>query len=277
MITSFIITFREILEISLIIGIILSYLIKTNQEEHNNVVYVAIASAVLASIIGAYLFESLAGGFEGTAEQIFEGISMIIASFMLTFMILWMLKQKHIAIDLHNKIDKVIIKKHKTGLFFLVFISILREGIELVLFLGAASFLSAENNLFGAMAGMVVAALFGYFIYVLGKRINLKIFFNVTSVLLILFAAGMLMRSIGEFQEAGVLPNPIDHVWDLNPNLNEDGSYPLFHEKGYIGSIAKGLVGYSASPSLLQVIAYILYLIVIFMLYRNIEKLHKVI
>lgn len=277
MITSFIIMFREILEIALIIGIILSYLIKTKKEENNNAVYIAVISAIVASIIGAYLFNTLAGGFEGTAEQIFEGVSMLIASIMLTFMILWMLKQKHIVVELHDKLDKVTIKKQKTGIFFLVFFSVLREGIEIVLFLSAANFVSAENNLFGAFLGMITAIFFGYMIYVLGKRINLKLFFNVTSVLLILFAAGMFGRSVGEFQEAGVLPATIEHVWDLNPQINSDGSYPLLHEEGYIGSIAKGLVGYSASPSLLQVIAYLSYILIIFLLYKNINKLHKII
>ena len=87
MISSFIITFRETLEAALIIGIILAYLAKTKKERYNKIVYIGIISAVVASMMGAFLFNTLAGGFEGKAEQMFEGISMLFAAFLLTFMI----------------------------------------------------------------------------------------------------------------------------------------------------------------------------------------------
>src|SRR3989338_8742409 len=149
--SSFIITFRETLEAALIFGIILSYLIKTKRERYNNIVYLGIASAIIASIIGSFLFNSLAGGFTGRAEEIFEGISMIFAALLITFMILWMLKQKHIVLELHEKVGREIKEQHKVGLFLLVFASVLREGIETVIFLRAASFASAaENNVVGA-------------------------------------------------------------------------------------------------------------------------------
>ena len=113
--SSFIITFRETLEAALIVGIILAYLIKTKRERYNNIVYLGIASAIIASIIGSFLFNSLAGGFTGRAEEIFEGISMIFAAFLITFMILWMLKQKHIVVELHEKVDREIHEQHKAG------------------------------------------------------------------------------------------------------------------------------------------------------------------
>ena len=278
MISSFIITFRETLEAALIVGIILSYLLKTKKDKYNNVVYLGIISAIVASIIGALLFNALAGGFEGRAEEIFEGITMVFASLLITFMILWMLKQKHIALELHQKVEKEINEQHKLGLFLLVFVSVLREGIETVIFLGAAS-LSAttENSLIGAILGLIVAIILGYIIFIGSKKINLKAFFNTTSILLILFSAGLLAHGVHEFQEAKVLPTYIEHVWDINPSLNPDGSYPLFHEEGAIGSIAKGLFGYNGNPSLLEITSYIAYLILIIFLWRNIDRIHKVI
>ena len=278
MITSFIITFRETLEAALIVGIILAYLIKTKKERYNNIVYIAIVSAIIASIIGAFLFNSLAGGFTGRAEEIFEGIAMLFASFLITFMIIWMLKQKHIAIELHRKVEKEIQEQHKIGLFFLVFISVLREGIETVIFLSAATFVSTtENSLAGALLGLVTAIILGYAMFVGSKKINIKSFFNVTSIILILFAAGLTAHGIHEFQEAKFIPIYIEHVWDINPALNPDGSYPLMHEKGAIGSIAQGLLGYNGNPSLIEVLSYIAYLIGIVFLWKNINKVHKVI
>ena len=269
MISDFIITFRETLEAALIVGIILSYLVKTRKEKYNNIVYLGVSFAIIASIIGAYLFNLLAGGFEGTAEQLFEGITMLIGAFLLTFMIIWMLEQKHIAAELHKKVDKEIDEKHRAGLFSLVFISVFREGIETVIFLRAAASLENGTSMVGALSGILAAVVLGYIIFVIGKKVNLKLFFNATSAMLILFAAGLTAHSVHEFEEAGVLPSIIEHVWDINPPVNADGTYPLLHERGAIGSIAVGLFGYNGNPSLLEVISYITYIIIVAILIRR--------
>lgn len=277
MIESFIITFRETLEAALIIGIVLSYLVKTKQIKYNNIVYLAVVSGIVASIIGAWLFTSLAGGFTGRAEEIFEGITMLIGAALLTTMILWMMKQKHIAQELEHRVAAELNQAHKFGLFLLVFIAVLREGIETVIFLGAASFVSTGNSLIGALAGITVAIFLGYAIFVGSMKINLKKFFNITSILLILFAAGLVAHGIHEFHEAKVIPTVIDHVWDINPIVNSDGSYLLLHEKGYVGSILAGLFGYNGNPSLIEVLSYLIYLVFVFALWKNIERVHKVI
>lgn len=277
MIASFIITFRETLEAALIIGIILAYLVKIKKTKYNNIVYLGVSSAIVASLLGAFLFNHLAGGFTGTAEKIFEGIAMLVGAVLLTFMILWMMKQKHIVTEMHQKIQTKLEDRHKIGLFSLVFISVLREGIETVIFLGAASFISAENGLMGAISGIIAAIVLGYFMFVASKKINLKKFFNWTSVLLILFAAGLFAHGIHEFQEAQIVPTYVEHVWDINPPLNADGSYPALHERGTIGSIAKGLLGYNGNPSLIEVLSYLAYLLLAVILYKNINKIHKVI
>ncbi len=278
MISSFIITFRETLEAALIVGIILAYLVKTKEEKYNPIVYIAVVSAIGASIIGAFLFNALAGGFEGRAEQLFEGISMLFAAFLLTFMILWMMKQKHIVAELHEKVSTELKERHKFGLFSLVFISVLREGIETVIFLGAASFIAAgSNSAIGAILGIIGAIIIGYLLFVLSKKINIKKFFNITSVLLILFAAGLVAHGIHEFEEAGVIPIVVEHVWDINPPQNPDGSYPALHENGAIGSILKGLLGYNGNPSLTEVLSYFAYIILILILWKNIERIHRVI
>ncbi len=277
MISSFIITFRETLEAALIIGIVLSYLIKTKQTRYNNIVYVGVLFGVIASIICALLFVNIAGGFKGRAEQIFEGITMLFGAFLLTTMILCMMKQKHIARELEQRVSKEIYEAHRIGLFLLVFISVLREGIETVIFLGATSFVSTNNNLIWASAGIIAAIFLGYAVFVGSMKINLKKFFSITSILLILFAAGLVAHGVHELQEASIIPVYIEHVWDINPPINLDGSYPLLHEKGYIGSILNGLFGYNGNPSLIEVLSWFGYIILVFVLWRNIEKVHRII
>ena len=277
MIASFIITFRETLEAALIVGIILGYLLRTKQTRYNNVVYIGVISGIVASVIGAILFNKLAGGFEGTAEQIFEGITAFIGSLLLTTMILWMMKQKHISSELQHKVHTETTESHKFGLFSLVFLSVLREGIETVIFLGAASFVSTDNNLIGALIGIIAAIVLGYAIFIGSMKINLKKFFKITNILLILFAAGLVAHGIHEFEEAKIIPSIIEHVWDINPKLNHDGSYPLLHENGHIGGILKGLFGYNGNPSLIEVLSYLAYLLLVLVLWKNVERIHKII
>ena len=277
MIAEFIITFRETLEAALIVGIILSYLYKTKQTKYNNIVYIGIVFGVVMSIIGALLFVNLAGGFEGRTEEIFEGITMLIGAVLLTTMILWMMKQKHIAKELEQKVGLKIDSAQRFGLFFLVFISILREGIETVIFLGATSFVSTNNILFGSLVGIVAAIFLGSLVFVGSMKVNIKMFFNITSILLILFAAGLVAHGVHELQEASIIPALIEHVWDINPPVNSDGTYPLLHEKGSIGSLLKGLFGYNGDPSLIEILSYLIYIIIVIFLWRNIEKVHKVI
>ncbi len=272
MIPSFIITFRETLEAALVVGIVLSYLYRVKQTKHNNVVYAGIFSGLVASIIGAVLFTKLAGGFTGRAEEIFEGITMLVGALLLTTMILWMMKQKHIARELENRVATELTETHKFGLFSLVFVAILREGIETVIFLRAAILVSTGNTMIGSLAGVIAAILLGYAIFLGSMKINLKRFFNITSILLILFAAGLVAHGVHELQEAKVVPTVIEHIWNINPPANLDGSYPILHEKGHVGSILKSLFGYNGNPSLIEVLSYLLYITLVIGLWRNIEK-----
>ena len=115
---------------------------------------------------------------------------------------------------------------------------------------GAVSFISS-------LLGAVLALGVGYAIFVQGKKVPLKTFFNVSSVILILVAAGMMAYGVHELESAGVIPD-YGRVWDINPPKLADGSYPLFHDKGYIGGLFKGLFGYNGDPSLIELGSWIM-------------------
>lgn len=272
MVPSFLITFREALEAALVVGIVLGYLARTGQRHHNRVVYVGVAAGAAASALGALLFATLAGGFEGRAEELFEGITMLVGAGLLTTMILWMMRQRHIAAELEAKVATTLRGPSRAGLFALVFVAILREGIETVLFLSAASIASPDNNLVGAAAGLIAALALGYAVFVGSVKISLRSFFTVTNALLILFAAGLVGMGVHELQEAGVLPVIVEHVWDINPPAPAGGPYPALHDKGAIGGILRGLFGYSGAPSLLQVVAYGAYLVAVAVLWHRSDR-----
>ena len=266
MLESFLVTSRETLEASLVIGIVLAYLNKTNNQNYKKTVYYAIVFGILASLLSAFMFTIFAGGFEGSAEQIFEAATMVIGAFLLTTMILWMMQQRHIAKDIEGKVEKHLMTAQPLfshiGIFMLIFIAIIREGVETVIFLNALNYASGIN-FFGGTLGILAAIVAGYLFFVGSKKINLKRLFNVSSILLILFAAGLVAHGFHEFEEAKIVSGIITPLFDINNILNENG---------LIGSFLKGLFGYNGNPSLLEVIAWVSYLGIIFYLYRKIEN-----
>jgi high-affinity iron transporter len=187
---------------------------------------------------------------------------MLVGAILLTTLIFWIIRKSAKAAELERKVATRIEGTRRTGLFLLIFFAVLREGIESVIFLSAARFASGENSLLGAGLGLVAAVVLGLLLFRGALRINLRSFFTVTNVLLILFAAGLVAGGIHELQEAGVIPIVLEHVWDINPSVAGE-SYPVLHENGIIGSIAKGLFGYNGNPSLLEVVVYFLYLITV--------------
>ncbi len=275
MIESFLITSRETLEASLVVGIVLAYLNKTGNQNYRKTVYYGIFFGILASTLAAFAFTFVAGGFEGRAEEIFEGTAMLIGAFLLTTMILWMMRQRHIAKEIHGKVQKHLTKEQPLfshlGIFMLIFIAIIREGVETVIFLNAVNYANGINFIGGTL-GIIIAIIIGYLFFVSAKKINLKKLFNVSSILLILFAAGLVAYGIHELEEAGVVSGIISPLFDINPAVNADGTYPALHEKGIIGGFLKGLFGYNGNPSLLEVISYASYLGVIFFLYKRVES-----
>ena len=266
MFESFLITSRETLEASLVVGIVLAYLNKTNNQSYKKSVYYAILAGILVSIIAAFGFIFLAGEFKGISEQIFEGTTMVLGSVLITTMILWMMKQRHLTKDIEGKVEKSLLNESPMtshlGIFFVVFVAIIREGIETVIFMNAIKYESGISFISGSL-GIITAIAIGVLFFLGTKKINLKKLFNISSILLILFAAGLATHGIHEFVEAKIVSGIITPLYD---------SSHILSESSVVGSFMKGLFGYVSDPSLLEVIVYLGYLAGIFYLYRNINK-----
>ncbi len=261
MLASFIIVFREVLEAALILGIILSYIQRAGRKDLRNSILLSALAAVGASIIGATLFNRLTDGFSGRAEELFEGIVMITGAILVTTMIVWMMNESDKVKKLEDKLESSLNSGKITTLLAIVFISIFREGIEVVIFLSTLTAKGSGGLWAGSLLGFAAATILGLLIFVWGKKVSLSAFFKSTNILLILFAAGMLAYGIHELHEAGIIPPIIEHIYDINPAINADGSYPALHEKGAVGSILKGLFGYNGNPALFETLAYWVYLI----------------
>ena len=88
---------------------------------------------------------------------------------------------------------------------------------------------------------------------------------------MILVAAGMMAYGVHELESAGVIPD-YGRIWDINPPKLADGSYPLLHDKGYLGGLFKGLFGYNGDPSLVEVLAWVLTAFSLSFLWRRVNK-----
>lgn len=256
MLGSFLITLREGLEAALIIGIVLAYLARTGNRQAFKPVWVGAAIGAVISLAAGVIVYLVAGELKSPAEEIFEGSAMLIAVGMLTWMIFWMRKQAvNIKAHLQAQVQSALHGGSSMALIIIAFLAVLREGIETVLFLFAAT-RTAESPLastIGGFLGLAAAVVIGYVVYKGTSRFNLKVFFNVTSGILIFFAAGLLAHGVHELNEVGIIAPVVEHLWDINNLIPENATF---------GRFLTALVGYNANPSLTEIFAYTGYLIV---------------
>jgi len=262
MFASFFLSLREGLEAALIIGVVLGTLEKLNKNEMKGSVWAGAGISAILSIAVGWILNRIGASFEGRAEEIFEGIAMLLAAGILTWTVFWMRKQaKAAGAKLEADTINAVMKGSNTALFSLAFISVFREGLELALFLTAASMkVDGSQVLIGAALGLAAVAVIAVLLFRSLIQLNLNQFFRVTSILLIIFAAGLVAHGIHEFNEAGIIPNVIEHVWDINHILDENST---------IGLLLKVIVGYNGNPSLTEILGYVIYLVFIIMLYNR--------
>lgn len=256
MIAAALLTLREGLEAALVVGIVLGYLRKIRRLDRQGYVWIGVAASVVASLILAIGLQRTGAQLEGPAEEIFEGTTMLLAVGVLTYMIFWMRYQaRFIRVALEREVQVAVSQGHNWALAGLSFVVVLREGVETVLFLTAAAFVAGGlETLWGGLLGLSIAITIGALLYATTVRLPVQRFFDVTSVLLLLFAAGLLAHGIHEFQEAGLLPFLVEEAWN---------TAHLLDESSFLGSVLKALFGYNANPSLLEVLGYLGYWVVV--------------
>jgi len=252
MLPSFLLSLREGIEAALIIGIIIGVLTKINHPELKPVVWRGVILAVLLSFVFGIGLNAIGMEFTGKLEEVFEGFAMLLAAAILTWMILWMQRQGgQIQRDLEARTVQATFKAGGSALFILAFLAVFREGIELALFLIATRMASDTLSvIIGAVLGLGAAITLGWLLFASTRRLNLKRFFQVTNVLLLFFAAGLVAHGVHELIEAGWIPGIIDPLWDINHILSDQSEF---------GGILKALFGYNGNPALTEVIAYLAY------------------
>ncbi|HZJ49211.1 MAG TPA: iron uptake transporter permease EfeU [Acidimicrobiia bacterium] len=251
----FLVMLREGVEAALIVAILLAFLVRSGQGRGVRWVWSGtVAAAAVSLVAGVVIFQTI-GSLEGRPEQIAEGTVALVATGLLTWMIFWMgSRARSLKGHLEDEAGSAIASGGTFGLAAVAFIAVLREGLESALFMiSVAVGIDAQGVQFlGGLLGLIGAVGIGYLVYRGGRRIDLRQFFRITGILIVIVAAGLIGKAIHEFQEAGFLPMIVEHVWTLRF---------LDPSTSVLGSFAKTLFGISHNPSMLTLAGYWAYLI----------------
>jgi len=203
-----VVVMREGFEASLVVGIVLAFLDRTGRRDGFVAVWAGVAAALVLSLaVGASLFAAGAE-LEGASEAVFEGVVMVTAAGLLTWMIFWMRNRaRTLRREIEGRTQAALDAGSALGLGLVVFVGVAREGMETALFLfSAVEGSSPVVSLVGSILGGAAAIGLGYLFYRGSHRLNLRWFFTITSVLLLLFAGFLLASGLHELADAGVIP-----------------------------------------------------------------------
>lgn len=260
MLSNFLIALREGLEGSLIIGILVAYLIRTNRRTQLFPLWIGVSVALLGSFgFGAFLtFTSKELSPRG--EELFAGTTSLVAVGMVTWMVFWMKRSaRNLKSELQGKIDQAQ-SLGKLAITGTALFAVAREGLETALFVYSNFKTVASDSApaIGLTVGLTVAVALGVLIYKQSIKLDLAKFFLITGVGLIVVAGGVLSYGVHELQEFGALPGPDAFAWDLTNWISVD-SIP--------GALLAGTIGFDTTTSWLQLCFWLGYLGLVIPLY----------
>ena len=252
---SFLIFAREGIEGTLICAILMTYLAAAGRRDLFRWVLLGAAVAVVvAAGVGVVLWSVSRDAFVGsTAQTWFEAIVFLVAVAVLTYMTFWMRRHaRTLGREIRDRAAGAVAGGSALALGLIAFATVGREAVETVLFLLAIAYQSSPLQVgIGAVLGLGLALIVAFAMYRLGVRVNLGRFFAVIGTLLLVVAAGLLANAVHNLQELGVLPGGSMTLWNMSGALPDDTG---------VGDVLHGLLGYSAAPTLLQLLVWLAFL-----------------
>jgi high-affinity iron transporter len=255
---------REGVEATLIIAIIAGFLAQAGNGRYIPRVLLGATAAVGVSVVLGVAIYAFIGELGSPYEQMLEAVTMLVAAAIVTWMLFWMKRQSAgIRGDLQAQVARVLDDGGLWGLTALAFTAVIREGIETAVFLvgqvaAATGPDSTVSVLVGALLGLALAVGIGYLVYAGSRRIDLRLFFQVTGIMLVFIAAGLVSRATQELVEIHVIAVATAPAFDLTRILPDDAGIGLF---------LRALFGYSAAPELVALAAWVAYVVVVLTLY----------
>ncbi len=255
MLPTFVIGLREGLEAALIVGIIAAFLGQQGRKDALRQVWIGTAAAVAICIGVAIALQVISSDLPQRQQEGLETVVGALAICMVTYMIVFMRKHaRSMKKDLQGAAASALAEGSSRALVLMAFLAVLREGFETAVFLLATFHASgdATTSWLGAVLGIVLAAAIGYGIYKGGVKLNLARFFQVTGLVLVVVAAGLVMTAFHTAYEAGWLTAGQTQAFDLSW-LVRPGT-PL-------SSLLTGVLGIQPFPVWIEVIAWLAYLV----------------
>ena len=257
---------REGVEAALIVSIICAYLVRTGNRRNFPTIFVGVGLAIgLSVVLGVALFVTV-GTFEEPYEQLFEGITLLVAAAVVTWMLFWMRRQAaSVKGELQAAVDRALDDGSARALGLLAFVAVIREGIETSLFLtgqAASADQGAGSVVVGAVIGLAIALFLGVGFYQGTRRLNLASFFRWTGIALVFIAAGLLGVAVHEFIEIGMIPFGTATLFDLSAILPHDPD-----AGNLLGQFLRALFGYTSTPETTTFVAWIAYVVIVLTLY----------
>ncbi len=289
-IPTFVITLREGVEAALVVGIVLACLKKADQSNLNSWVYAGVAAGIAASTVVGGLFNQLLHvlsisnqPYAPVIKQLLEGCLGIFAIAMLSWMLIWMTQQaRFLKAEVEGAVTAALKENTNAGwgVFGLIFIAVLREGFETVIFV-SAQFQQGLTPALGAVGGLVGAAIIGSLIFKWGVKIDIRQFFKFMGILLLLIVAGLAVSALKHFDASAAILSQTDSnyaaicvYFDRTAQLHSCILGPIvwdaeaiLPDRQFPGILLKALFGYRDRLYLIQAIAYITFLATIGNLY----------
>jgi high-affinity iron transporter len=253
--TPLLIMVREGFEAALIVAILAVYLRRIDRLDLRRPMWQGVGVALAISAVAGIVLQQTVGGLDGAARlRAFAAISLFAAG-VLTWMVFWMRQHaRSISGELRRRIDSALETGNvRMAVFVVAFLAVIREGLEAALFLVATA--TTEDGwdvLVGGTIGLAIAVALGVAVNVFGRKLPMRAFFQVTGMIVIVFAAGLLARSVMFLQSAGDLGTLRNNVYDLT-------AYPWLTTRTEVGRFLGALFGWDPRPSIEQVVIWLAY------------------
>lgn len=282
---TFVVTLREGFEAALVVGIVFACLQKAQKQEYYRWIYLGVCGGILASVsVGWFLWGSLQQidssqyFYAPVLKEVLKTLFALVAIAMLSWMLIWMSRQaQSLKGEVEGAINSVLTNENAgKGIFLLVFIAVLREGFETVLFMAAQFQTDFISPTIGAILGLILAGLMGWALFYWGVKINIRLFFKIMGVFLLLIVAGLVISALKNLDGAVTILSQINSNYESLCVFNQGScllGIPIWNTSNFLpdgefpGIILKTLLGYRDHIYLGQLIAYFLFLGIVGNLY----------
>ncbi len=249
---------REGLEAGIVVTILVAFLVKSDRRDALKWVWSGVAAAVAMTIAVFLVIQYGENTISGLAAEAIAGIASVVAVAIVTSMVLWM---KKAAAGLSGELRGDMARALETGgwaVAALAFLAVGREGVETALFMVGYAEAQTAWPLIGLIVGVLIAVVLAYGMYAGAVRIDLAKFFKYTGAFLIVVAAGILSYGIGALQTVDWLPGLSNRAFDISTWFNWSSWY---------GEIIQGVFNVTPTPTVLQLICWLAYLVVVLALF----------